>query len=270
MNALRKKFMKQIVGIVLVRNEDYHIDWALQNILDFCDRIIVLDNYSTDRTYKIVSELAKAHRKIELRRWRNAKTSQRALTKFYETNTYIFGVDGDEIFCPIGLAKIRTRIMQGEFDSVYRISGNCLNCININFSNKTADGYPSPPATGGVKLYNFQLVKGWNNDRRERLHGHPIFTAAMKTESVFIGNKNSFDDSPLRFLHLCFMQRSSGVTQYPFSPIGFFRRRAKAKKANPTGNPYNARPGPGDSIEYKMQHYAVGNIETFNIANFIK
>lgn len=62
-----------------MRNEDLHIAWVLQNILDFCDRIIVLDNYSTDRTYQVVRALASENPKIELRRWRNAKTSQRGI-----------------------------------------------------------------------------------------------------------------------------------------------------------------------------------------------
>lgn len=41
----------KIVGICLIKNEDYYIEQVLKNIMDFCDKIIVLDNMSEDNTY---------------------------------------------------------------------------------------------------------------------------------------------------------------------------------------------------------------------------
>ncbi|MEI9897647.1 MAG: hypothetical protein WDN28_28255 [Chthoniobacter sp.] len=37
----------QIVGITLVRNEDVFVERAVRNAIDFCDRLIIADHYST-------------------------------------------------------------------------------------------------------------------------------------------------------------------------------------------------------------------------------
>ena len=253
----------QIVGVVLVRNEDLNIAWVLRNSLDFCDRIIVLDNYSTDCTYQAVRALANANPKIELRRWRNAKTSQKALREFYGTDTWIFWPDGDEVYDPAGLAVIRTRILSGEFNGIYNLVGDALNCTAIDTGKKTATGYAE---LRFGKLNNFRLVRGWENENRQRLHGHPIFNDKIDAKSVYIGD--DWDKSIFRCLHLCFMQRSSGIQKHRFDWIGYWRRRKKLIKPNPAGNPYNARPGPGDSVEYKMKVYATGEVVTRDIAGF--
>lgn len=49
----------QIIGIMLVKNEDVFIERAIRNIVDFCDRIIITDHRFTDLTYKICEYLAK-------------------------------------------------------------------------------------------------------------------------------------------------------------------------------------------------------------------
>jgi hypothetical protein len=38
--------VKQIVGLVLVRNEDIHVGRAVANITAFCDRILLADHRS--------------------------------------------------------------------------------------------------------------------------------------------------------------------------------------------------------------------------------
>jgi hypothetical protein len=43
----------QIAAILLVRNEDLFLDRILRNIHDFCDRIIIADHGSRDRTPQI-------------------------------------------------------------------------------------------------------------------------------------------------------------------------------------------------------------------------
>ena len=75
--------MKQIVAILLVKNEDLHIRWVINNIVGFCDHIIVLDNHSTDRTWEIVKQLADSTDKITVSRWDDPKTSQEILRRYY-------------------------------------------------------------------------------------------------------------------------------------------------------------------------------------------
>lgn len=49
----------KIYGICLVKNEDDIISQALSHAVNFCDKVIVLDNGSTDETWAIVQSLAK-------------------------------------------------------------------------------------------------------------------------------------------------------------------------------------------------------------------
>jgi len=266
MNAAQQP--RQIVGVMLARNEDKHIAWALANIVDFCDRIIVLDNYSTDRTFDVVAAMREKHPKIEARRWWNAKTSQKALREFYQTPSWVFRVDGDEIHEPAALGDVRRRIMQGEFDSVYQppLACHVLNCTAVSMRDKTATGYAFPTRLG---LHNFAAVRGWENENRERLHGHPVFIDDRFSTRVS-HDKPAWHDAPLRCLHLCFMPRTSGATRHPFALIGWKRRRKERIKPNPSGNPHHARPGPGNTVEYKMQKYATGELMRHNIDGFIR
>ena len=171
--------MKQIVAILLVKNEDLHIRWVINNIVGFCDHIIVLDNHSTDRTWEIVKQLADSTDKITVSRWDDPKTSQEILRRYYGTDTWVFGVDGDEVFGPSGLAAMQEPLRKGEFDHVWRIGGNFLHCVTVDVEARTADGYLAPPAREGVELYNFKIVKDWKSHAVERLHGYPVFYKAL-------------------------------------------------------------------------------------------
>lgn len=54
----------KLYAICLVKNEDDIIEQTLTYATRFCDKIFVLDNGSTDRTWEIAQELAKKHPQI--------------------------------------------------------------------------------------------------------------------------------------------------------------------------------------------------------------
>ncbi|MCX6064161.1 MAG: hypothetical protein NT121_00150, partial [Chloroflexi bacterium] len=56
----------KIVGIVLIKNEDLHVERVIRNIAGFCDRIIIADNQSEDHTFEIVNNLAKEFTNIDV------------------------------------------------------------------------------------------------------------------------------------------------------------------------------------------------------------
>ena len=58
--------MTKIIGITLCKNEDIYIKKAIEHTIDFCDEFIVLDNYSTDNTWDILTKLSQQHSKINL------------------------------------------------------------------------------------------------------------------------------------------------------------------------------------------------------------
>src|ERR1035437_6305981 len=69
----------QIVGIVLIKNEDVHIEQAVRNIVQFCDSIIITDHQSQDRTYEILERLAKEYPSIVLKRIEHPRESHKVI-----------------------------------------------------------------------------------------------------------------------------------------------------------------------------------------------
>lgn len=201
----------KIIGIVLVKNEDLYIEQALRNILEFCDEVIVTDNESSDDTYAIVSALASTHSKIRLSRISHPRESHDAIAPYAGTNTWIFAVDGDEIYDPEGLKKMKQLLTDGRFNNTWSVLGNVLNCTKIDVPNKKAIGYLAPPSRSMTKLYNFSLIESWTGCP-ERLHSGVL---KFKSEKINYHHKHEFyrefnwDDSCFRCLHAVFVPRSS-------------------------------------------------------------
>ena len=107
--------MTQIVGSILVRNEDVFVERAVRNVAAFCDRIHAVDHVSTDRTWEILRALARELDHLDVRRSRNAAVAHRLLAPYAGTDTWVLGVDGDELYDPAGsqafaatCSKVRT------------------------------------------------------------------------------------------------------------------------------------------------------------------
>ena len=96
-----------------------------------------------------------------------------------------------------------------------------VNCIELDWKRQTASGYPSPPSRSITKLYNFAAIESWAGDGSERLHGGTIvFRNGYGENSVDnIGEHMSWDETPLRCLHLCFVRRSSRDQDATVRPI---------------------------------------------------
>jgi hypothetical protein len=154
----------KIVGICLVKNEDSYIEQVILNIVNFCDKIIVLDNMSEDKTFKILKKIASKKEKVKLYQIKNISDSHKFIEKYANTKTWIFGVDGDEIYDPIGLKRLRKEILSGTYQEKWQIRGNFLHCIDIDLETKIAKGYLAPPSREATKLYNFYILKSWKAD----------------------------------------------------------------------------------------------------------
>jgi hypothetical protein len=205
------KDTRQIVGIVLVRNEDIFVEQAIRNTAAFCDRIHAVDHVSTDRTWDVLRVLASEYDHVDVRRSHHAGESHRVLEPYAGTSTWVFGVDGDELYDPARLATFRDELLAGAYASVFKVASNVLNCVALDRAAKTASGYLSPPSRSITKLYNFAAIDAWRGDGAERLHGGTIaFRPGFDERSVDnIGERLSWDETPLRCLHACFLRRSS-------------------------------------------------------------
>jgi hypothetical protein len=201
----------QIIGIMLVHNEDRFLRLAVQNIVAFCDRILIADHQSTDGTLDIAQDLARAHPNIEVHRIDHPSQSNELLHPFAGTNTWVFGVDGDEIYDPAGLAAVRAQLAQGVWQEWWTVFGNVLNCVRLDLAAKIASGYHAPPCRSMTKLYNFAAIESLDPEAPQRLMGrHDKFKPGfdiMRRHELY--KTLSWDDAQFRCLHACFLPRSS-------------------------------------------------------------
>ena len=180
------------------------------NILDFCDEVIVTDNISTDRTFDLCKGLAERFSKIKLKRIHHPREAAILLEPYFGTNTWIFGVDGDEIYDPEGLHFMREYLLRGDFSREWCIFGNVLNVTSLDLKKKKAFGHLAPPSRSMTKLYNFSMIEKWMNCP-ERLLGDEItfkegYHAGLRK---YLHTEITWDRSVFRCLHMPFMKRSS-------------------------------------------------------------
>jgi len=209
--------LAQIVGISLVRNEDLFIERSLRNVLDFCDRLIVAENYSTDQTWEIVSRMAAGDPRIGCHRIRRTGDSHDLVQEFIGTPTWMFAVDGDEIYDPRGLVRFRQALLAGEYDRWWTIFGNVLNCVTLDQEQGVACGYLAPPCRSMTKLYNFNAISRWDGPCLERmLGGTPVFREGYSEDlRLALHEQVGWEESPYRCLHTCFLRRSSAEVADP-------------------------------------------------------
>ena len=203
----------RIVGIMLVRDEDRFVERALRNALDFCDAIHVADHQSTDRTPEILAALAAEAPKLDVRRIREPRESNELLQPYVSTPTWIFGIDGDELYDPSGLAKLREDLFAGRFDPWWVVFGNVLNCDEIDLERRTANGYLAPPCRSMTKLYNFRMLRALDPTAPQRLHSHrgrDVFHEPHHALLRYDWYKEiAWEGAYFRCLHACFLPRSS-------------------------------------------------------------
>lgn len=200
----------QIIGLFLVKNEDIYIERAVLNVLEFCDRIFIDDNESTDDTHSILLRLAERYEKIELRTIGDTIESNERLVPYFGSDTWIFAVDGDEIYDRHGLKVLKQRMAAGEFDDWFLILGNCFHVVEISPDKKMAHGYFSPPSKSMTKLYNFSLIEDFPV-QDERLHGTPVFKDGGDAQSRWLHfyKSHHWQESCFRCVHTAFVQRTS-------------------------------------------------------------
>ncbi len=219
----------QVVGVVLVHNEDRFVEQAIRNVAAFCDRIFAFDHVSTDRTHEILVRLAKELDHLTVCRTSDTRDSHRRLEPYVGTATWALGVDGDELYDPSGLARMRERLEGGMFEEAFHLKGHVLNCTSLDDELRRAGGYLAPPSRPVTKLFNLAAADSWTGCP-ERLHaGAPLFRPGYDWSSLrYVSEGTNWDSDPLRMLHLCFLPRSSedaaGTVRRNLSETGAYRR----------------------------------------------
>lgn len=201
----------EIVGILLVKNEDVFLERVLRNISAFCDHLIIADHESTDGTGEIVKNFCAGNRRCWSYTIKNPGQSHELIRDYAGKKVWIFGVDGDELYDPQGLRVLRGQLKSGRYDDFWMILGNVLHCVHLDPEKNTARGYMAPPCRSMTKLYNFNAILRWNGKCPERLHGgRVVFKPGYDQEKRYYLYKHiTWEDSVFRSLHLCFLPRSS-------------------------------------------------------------
>lgn len=261
---------RRIIGIALLRNEEYFVRWALSNVLGFCDELIAVDTGSTDRTVEKLEALAGAHPHLTLHRASDPNSSHRYIQDLAGDAVWIFGVDGDEIYDPVGLARLRPRILSGEFDDYWRLDGYMIHPVQVELDRDRARGYVTPHTPPGNKLYNFGALHSWVEPQRERLHGTNMrFREGYSREvrrALFLDA--GWGECDLRALHLCFFPRSSGEEGPPArraNPAEL--RMGGLRRALTRARDILARPLDRDA-GYKARRYRRGPLTEVGISGF--
>lgn len=263
----------QIVAVVLLRNEDVFAERVLRNIAGFCDRVHVADHMSNDRTWEIVSSVARELDNVDAVRIAHAARSHDLVVPYIGTDTWVFSPDGDELFDSARLIGFRSELEAGRYQEFFRLIPAMLHCIALDEDGLSADGYLAPPSRGSTRLWNFAALESWEGVSRERVHdGHPVFLDGWDWQAAYhLGDELGFDASPFRCLHTCFLRRSSrdpsdgGLPRLNIAEANTYRRDAVGRLA---GAVRRARRG-WRRTSFKDDYYRRGPVVTKDAAPFL-
>jgi len=269
--------MMQIVGSVLVRNEDVFVEQAIRNVVAFCDRIHVVDHRSDDSTWAIVRSLAGDFPHVDARRARNSAVAHRLLAPYAGTETWVFGVDGDELYDPQGLARLRADLLDGAHADVFRLKAHVLNCDRLDAAAHRASGWLAPPSRPVTKLFNFGAVESWAESPDPLQSGDVVFRPGYHWEARRdLAEATTWETDPLRCLHVCFLRRSSRDAEaatrknldesrrFDRGPLGSLRRRVRP----PRPAPHIAELA-HQGKDWKREWYARGDRVTVDATPFV-
>jgi hypothetical protein len=172
----------------------------------------------------------------------------------------LFAVDGDEIYDPVGLGKIKKNIKDGEYDSSWKISGNSFHIEE--WTKDSMSGFTCPPNKHVVKLYNFNVIDNWTQGERLHGSGHSPYPSYIESEIdvKFCNEKGQPENqiipwgfSNLRCLHTCFVPRSSKDLEVRESC------NVENSRSLSTTKNLKYRPAPsGHDLDYKPKKYGAG------------
>jgi glycosyltransferase involved in cell wall biosynthesis len=209
---------REIIGICVVRNEDMYIKHALRNIANFCDKIRVVDNHSSDKTVDEVRKCMSDFSNISLEFIDDVKKSHSLVQEYIGKDKWVFLVDGDEMYDPKGLSILRPKILEGKYQKYWMLRGYFYHLIDleINSSEYSGEGYLAPPAKDPNKLYNFSMLKKWDSDEVTPIC-HPLTHeykdskyGPLKNPGVKkLHKNNSWETCLMRCVHTRMIQRSS-------------------------------------------------------------
>jgi len=263
----------RIVAVALVHNEDVFVERAIRNVADFCDRIHVADHASTDRTPEILGSLAREYDHLEVVRVVHTGESHELVAGYAGTDTWVLGLDGDELYDRERLAGFREELRAGAYHELFQLRSNVLNCVDLDVETRVASGYLAPPSRSVTKLWNCAAFDSWTRCYRQYMHdGDIAFRPGYDREqSAHLGESHAWEDTPLRCLHVCFLRRSSlspNGSGPRLSPIELGGKRRLAPRVL-AQLAHRLRPSVPVGSEWKQEKYRRGELVTKDASPFL-
>jgi glycosyltransferase involved in cell wall biosynthesis len=257
----------KLVGMMLIRNEDIFIERVIRNILPACDELIIADHQSVDGTAKIVESLRQEFPdRIQVHRIRSSDESHELVRGYAGSDSWILAVDGDEIYDPEGLLRMKKKLVVGEYRDFWMVIGGVLNVRKLDGA--FAMGHFAPPSRSMTKLFNFSAIDDWAGPCIERLHGgtirfRPGFHANLRLSLHF---EQPWEEQDFRCLHICFLRRSSLEPEngFPRKNIMDVRAWSLAKASQKLLGILIGSPAPN----WKEQKYARGPLHQQDVSAF--
>ena len=261
---------RRVVGIAMVRDEDVFVEQAVRNALDACDEFILADHRSRDATPAILARIRDEFPgKVSFHRVRRAGEANVFLRRFVGEPVWVLGVDGDELYEPERLARVRESVLRGDYDDWFIVKGNNLHCTSLDVEAGTASGFLAPPARSITKLFNFAAIESWTGTAAEHLYGgqRRLKPAFADAPTYLLRDEYSWAESPFRCLHVCFLPRSSRqpsllARRSVIESLGYGRlERVRAAVATALGRPSESA--------WKLEKYRQGELVTVDdVAGF--
>jgi glycosyl transferase family 2 len=261
---------RRLVGISMVRDEDSFVDRAVRNALEACDEMILVDHRSRDETPRILAAIRHDFPdKVSVHRVGRAGEANVFLRPFVGEPVWVLGVDGDDLYEPDRLGRMRAALLRGDFEPYLSVKGNVLHCTSLDAAAGVASGYLAPPARSITKLQNFAAIESWTGTAVEHLYGGDrTLKPEFESRPVrVLGDEFGWADAPFRCLHVCFLPRSSRqpsllARRSVIESLGYGRlERARAAVATALGRPPQS--------PWKLDKYRQGGLVTVDdVAGF--
>jgi hypothetical protein len=206
---------------------------------------------------------------LDLRRSRNSAAAHRLLAPYAGTETWVIGVDGDELYDPAALSRLRGDLLGGAHADVFRLKAHVLNCDELDPSAGTASGWLAPPSRPVTKLFNFAAVDSWAESPDPLQSGDVVFGAGQHWESRRdLADETTWETDPLRCLHVCFLSRSSAENgaarlnldesgEHDRGPVGTLKRLVRRRRRAVAGR------------SWKREWYTRGERVTIDASPFL-
>ena len=163
------KGVRQIVGILQVKDGDLSIKRVIENSIDLVDWLIILENYSSDDTMREIKSAMEEHDNILLKQIMTVNGGGRFLNELTGTDTVVVQIDADEFWDPSQVQSLKEHLVTEDLSDLTFVHVSNLDVNGIDLGNNVVVGKPG----GNKLLYYFGNILAWVQPT-ERLHGAPM------------------------------------------------------------------------------------------------